>query len=111
MKIIFLSSPLTHKDPTIMKWRIKQVNRVAALLFMRGEIIFSPLSHSDPIQKYMTEDHIDWYEYDLEVMRRACNVVYVLMLDGWKESVGVKGEIEEAERLDLPVVYLDPNDF
>lgn len=43
-----------------------------------------------------------WYEATMELMRR-CDAVYVV--DGWHNSSGVKGEIDEAKRLEIPVYF------
>ena len=36
-----------------------------------------------------------------------CSGMYVLMFDGWKDSVGVTAEIEYAKELGIHVEYLD----
>ena len=35
-----------------------------------------------------------------------CHEVVVLMLDGWRESVGVQAEIAIARELEKPITYL-----
>lgn len=39
-----------------------------------------------------------------------CAGVWVLMLDGWRESGGVQAEIDIALRLKKPVMYLEANE-
>lgn len=72
-----------------------------------GHYVFSPIAHSHPLA--LCSDlptHWEyWREYD-EAMLGACNELWVLMLDGWKDSVGIQAEIAAAERLGLPVHYV-----
>ena len=46
--------------------------------------------------------HADWMGCDLEIVRR-CDAV--LVIEGWKNSEGARGEVDEAVRLGLPVLY------
>lgn len=39
---------------------------------------------------------------------RVCDQVWVLKYNGYKTSVGVKGEIELADMFDRTVLYMDP---
>ncbi len=39
----------------------------------------------------------------------VCDKVVVLMIDGWKESVGVQAEIAIARELGKPVSFLTPD--
>ena len=48
-----------------------------------------------------------WREYD-EAMLDCCEELHVLMLDGWRESVGVQAEIKLAELWGLKIVYVEP---
>ena len=48
-KIAYLATPYTDKDPLVKQERFQKVNKVAAKLIERGEIIFSPISHTHPI--------------------------------------------------------------
>jgi hypothetical protein len=50
-----------------------------------------------------------WREYDLWFIRQ-CDRLTVVMIDGWRESVGVTAEIAEAERLGIPVGYMEVRD-
>jgi len=43
-----------------------------------------------------------WYNATMELMRR-CDAVYVV--DGWHDSSGVKGEMDEAKRLEIPIYF------
>lgn len=49
-------------------------------------------------------DYEYWCELTLELMRR-CDVVYAMQ--GWEGSKGARGEIAEANKLGIPVIYHD----
>ena len=91
---IFLCSPYSHKDKYLVEHRVKQINQAAAKLMRDGHIVFSPISHSHYIA--MQEDlpkAFEWWVRQNHAFIEWCEAVYVLALDGWKESVGVKDEI------------------
>jgi hypothetical protein len=48
-----------------------------------------------------------WQHYDRALLAR-CDEVLVLMLPGWRESIGVREELRLARELGKPVRYLAP---
>lgn len=103
----YLASPYSHPDATIREARYLEAVRATALLMNAGEIIFSPIAHSHPIavNHSLPLDWQFWEAYDRAFIQH-CEGVIVLMLDGWRESKGVKAEIEIAKGLGWPVRYL-----
>ena len=108
--MIYLATPYTHRDRAVMLARFRAVNKAAAALMSQGLHIFSPISHSHPIAEAgalpTTWDF--WEKYDREILK-CCSQVIVLMLDGWKESKGVRAEIEIAESLGIGISYAEPD--
>ena len=111
-KIAYLAVPYSSDNWNIKEERFQKVNKVAANLINKGEIIFSPISHTHPIAKAgkLSGNWEYWVEFDRTYLE-CCYKLYVLMLDGWKESKGVKAEIEIAEELDLEIEYLNWEDY
>ncbi len=107
MKKIYLATPYSHKDPKIMQTRFELVNKVAGDLIRHGYIVFSPISHNHVIVKAgnLPTGWDFWLEYDKTFIEWA-DKVYVLMQDGWKDSVGVNTEIEIAKEFGKPIVYI-----
>lgn len=109
-KLIYLACPYTHKYDTVMQERFEKASKVAAILMERGNNVFSPLTHSDIVCRYMEEDlQTDfsfWLSRDLQIID-FCTHVYVLMLEGWDESKGVAVEIEYANQNGIPVKFLN----
>jgi hypothetical protein len=77
-----------------------------------GNIVFSPISHSHHIaaQNDLENGWDYWKKFD-ESFIEWCDVVVVVMLNGWKKSKGVNAEINIALKDCKPVEYLDPNKY
>ena len=107
--MIYLASPYTHPDPAVREQRFEAACRAAAALTRAGHIVFSPVAHSHPIAQYgLPTDWGYWERTDRAFLER-CDLLVVLMLDGWRESRGVAEEIGLAHGLGLPVRYLLPD--
>lgn len=110
--IFYLACPYSHDDPAVCERRFKAVNRVAAQLIKQGLFIYSPVSHGYILAKTgdLPTGWSFWESFD-RAMLSKCKCLLVLMLDGWKESVGVQAEIKIAGELELHIEYLDPTEF
>ena len=106
--MIYLASPYSHPDPNVREQRFEAVCRVASELLRAGQHVFSPIAHSHPIANYgLPTDWSFWESFCREQIMR-CDELVVLMLDGWKLSVGVRAEIQIAEELVKQIHYYDP---
>ncbi len=105
--MIYLASPYSHPEEAIRYGRFHRVCEVCAKLMDRGLHIYSPIAHTHPVAicGSLPTGFDYWREYDMWFISRV-EAVYVLMLDGWKESVGVTAEIAMARECDIPVKYL-----
>ena len=105
--LVYLAVPYTHKSRAVQEARFHAVNRAAAKLMLAGFHIFSPISHTHSIalDSKLPTGYEFWMEYDTAILS-MCGKLIVLMLDGWKVSVGVKDEIKQATKLGIPVEYL-----
>jgi nucleoside 2-deoxyribosyltransferase len=109
--MIYLASPYTHSDVHVREWRFREACRAAAALLRAGITVFSPIAHSHPIAAFGMPTSWDfWSQVDREYLSR-CDVLAVLTLPGWRESVGVQAEIGLAGQLGLPVVFVAPSDL
>ncbi len=107
-KLVYLAVPYTHKDPKIMEERFQIVNKIAGGLINKGEIVFSPISHCHPIALVcdLPKDWQYWNTFCRAYMSCCCEM-YVVMLDGWKESIGIQAEIKIAEEMGIEIKYLE----
>ena len=89
--------------------RYKAACKKAAELMDKGFIVFSPIAHSHSIEKEGMEGIRDgdfWLSQDLEIVRR-CDKVFVYKMEGWELSRGIAREIAFAEKLGIPIEYLE----
>jgi hypothetical protein len=107
-ELIYLASPYTHKDPSVVENRFKDVSKVAAKLMSDGFYIFSPISHTHPIAMAgsLPGDWQYWEGYDRTIIKN-CKCLLVLKMDGWDISKGVQSEIKIAKELGIPVEYME----
>jgi hypothetical protein len=105
-QIYYLASPYTHKDPSIKKKRAEDVTECAVELLKHNVFTFAPIAYNEPWEKYDLPGNWEFWEcFDKSFVERCDGGIIVLMLDGWKESIGVQAEIKYAESLNLPVFY------
>lgn len=105
--LVYLAAPYSHPDKAVVEARMEALCKTDAILMSRGIYTNSPLMkhyiihHSD-----LPGDWSYWQNY-AKTMLRHCSSMFVLTLDGWKESTGVQAEIELAKMFDIPVFYID----
>lgn len=111
MKLTYLASPYSHEDPCVREERFDAVCRAAGKMMAAGELVYSPIAHSHPVavRVKLPTDFAYWEAYCRETLGR-CDEVAVLMLDGWRESKGVRAEIRLAQQLGKPVRYVEAAD-
>jgi nucleoside 2-deoxyribosyltransferase len=107
--MIYLASPYSHPDRDERERRFTAACYATVLLIQAGHVVFSPIVHGHPLVRHgLPTDWPFWERIDRDHLER-CDEVVVLMLDGWKESIGVAAEIRIAEELGKPVRYLAPD--
>ena len=109
VRFTYLASPYTHDDADVRHERYVCACRAAAYLMARGEVIFSPIAHSHPIEQQggRMESGEFWRRQD-EPYLEFCSKLYVLLLAGWDRSAGVAHEIRRAIERGIPVEFIEP---
>ncbi len=107
--MIYLASNYSHDDPAIREARFVAVCQYAAKMMGDGLHVFSPIAMSHPIACHgeLPKDWAYWEASDRWFIER-CDAVWVLMLDGWADSVGIRAELKIAQELGKPVKYCTP---
>ena len=109
--MIYLASPYSSPDPAVREARFKAACQAAAGLLLYGKLVFSPIAHSHPLTAYgLGGGFEDWCTWNTWFISR-CEELWVLMLDGWKESTGVTAETAIARALGKPTYYVEPSDW
>lgn len=106
--LVFISSPFSHTDKAVEKYRTEEVNKFVAKLTSEGVHAFSPITYGTILLNYhdMPSDWKFWKDF-CEAFLIKCDEVRVLMLEGWDVSEGVQAEIDFAVKHGIPVSYID----
>lgn len=107
--MIYLASPYSHPDPLIVKTRFLLAEQATAILLQRKEWVYSPIVHCHELsQRYeLPGDFAYWQGYNIDMLRR-CDMLTVLTIPGWRESVGVTAELTVARTLNMPLTQVTP---
>ena len=102
--MIYLASPYSHPDPAVVQTRFRAAEVCTVSLMRQGVIVFSPIvnCHGIALKYGLPTDHEFWLRYDFGMLRLA-EAMFILMIDGWKESRGVKEEIGFARSAHIPI--------
>jgi len=105
----YLAVPYSDKDENVMQHRFNVVTKVAAELMKQGKEVFSPITHSHPIALHLDAgaavDWQAWEKFDTKMLK-CCDELYVLMLAGWRDSVGVEAEMQLAKDLGMKITFI-----
>ena len=106
--MIYLASPYSDPDPSIMEYRYKAALHATGRMMQSGLHVFSPIVHCHPIIKVfnLSGDWAYWGKYDTELLK-MCTELRVLKLPGWKKSKGVQAEIKIAKKLGLKISFIN----
>jgi len=106
---IFLASPYSDEQLSVRLRRFVEASRACAYLANTGLAVYSPIVHWHDIALIhrLPTDADFWMEQNRPFIEK-CDRMYVLELDGWRESVGVTLEIAAARALNKPVIQFPP---
>lgn len=98
----------SDKDKKIREERYLRVMEKTNELLKGGLCVFSPIVHCHPMSNIygLPKDFSFWEKLDKAYIN-ACDVVWVLMMKGWEDSVGITAEIEYAKSIGKTVIYID----
>lgn len=111
MTIAFVSSPYSHPDFLIRDARAEIVGDFCAWLWQEKiGVPFSPIAHWHHIcqRNNLPDDAASWERLNRAFVRQA-DILYVLCIPGWEQSVGVRMEIGWARQHGVTVCYATPS--
>lgn len=113
VELWYLASPYSgHPHGKEVAFRAAAAN--AGLLMAAGVGVFSPISHTHPVEKYSPQvrdkSHGFWMAVDRAIFDR-CDGVLVLTDPGWLSSRGVTMEVGWAKERGIPIVYMTPGEI
>ena len=107
-KLVYISCPFGHSNDYIVQNRVNISNSYYAHLLKNNINAISPLTVGNVLRTYIPEHQWDskfWMPIDLHLLEK-CDEMHVMCLAGWRNSKGVKEEIEFCERVGIPVKYI-----
>ena len=109
MKHIYIASPYSG-TPTEMNNRYFEILLITAQLMSLypEHNIYSPIVHSHPIAGIIGNqtDHEFWVSRCVETIRRM-DELWIVKMDGWDQSRGIRVEKTEARQLHKPLYFID----
>lgn len=107
---IYLASPYSHKDKKIVLDRFDKTEATVAFFFERGITIYSPIVHCHEIAtKFRLPTDAEFWQRHNHRMLGSSQQLWVLKLDGWEASLGVKDELTYAITHHKPVSWIEPD--
>lgn len=106
-KVIYIASPYTHDDKSVVEMNFKKVTAFAAALVRQGHVAISPITYGHTLVEYrkMPTDWKFWTNFCISLLAK-CDELWVLTIDGHDKSKGVAEEIEYARANDIKVFYI-----
>ena len=111
---MYLASPYSHPDPFMREMRYLWTMHEMTLMLQSGLAVYSPIVHCHELAKIadLPREAAFWMKYNF-TMLAAAEILGVLMLPGWKESVGVTAEISKARDnlaggSAIEIMYIEP---
>ena len=110
--MIYIASPYSHMKQEVMDKRHDAVRSYTAFLLRAGVIAYSPIVHCHDLAKHeqlpTTWEFWQWYNIG---MLRFAQGLYVLCIDGWRESRGVEFELFVANQLNITIKMIKDDEW
>jgi|ERR1700676_2436738 len=107
---IYLASPYSHIDASVRALRFLEAERASHYFLLRKNWNYSPIVYCHLMaQKFgLPTDFAYWQELN-KAMLVYSRALYILTLDGWKQSVGVRYEWDFAQHEGILVRFVAKN--
>jgi hypothetical protein len=106
---VYLASPYSHHDAAVRALRFLEAERCSHWLLLRRNWNYSPIVYCHLMaQKFgLPTDFAYWQDLN-RAMLVYSRAMYILTIDGWRNSTGIAGEREFAEGEGILVRYIEP---
>lgn len=106
MTLIYLASPYSHDNPQMRSHRAGVASQCAADLMDNQTIVYCPVAHGHCISSFSplaaSFGHDFWMRH-CRAMLWNCDQLFILPLEGWRQSKGMQEEIELAKSNKMPI--------
>ena len=106
--LIYLASPYTDQNPEMRQARNEVAISVTRDLILAGYMVISPIVASHPLAVggALPGEFDFWRNWNMTILER-CDLLWILPLEGWTRSAGIKEEVAQARQLGLTIQILD----
>lgn len=106
--MVYLATPYTRYPGGPKQAFLLACRATAALMRYGVSDVYSPIAHSHPIATYGELDPLDWniWKPSNDSMMERAGALVVVKMNGWRESIGVKHEIETFKQYEKPIFYV-----
>lgn len=106
---IYIASPYSINANAQLRQERYEYSLMKSIEFtLKGLPVFSPIVHSHPMSLAANMPCTFDFWKDLDCLYiDSCDQMYVLMMEGWKESIGVQFEIQYAKSKGIPITYVE----
>jgi hypothetical protein len=112
MKFSYMASPYTSPAGEVRMQRRELADVFAARLAYLYAV-FSPITHGTRLEPHLpmskVKSHRFWMDQCIPVLRKA-DILHVLPIDGWRQSEGVRIEVDLAVQLRMPIRIMQAHD-
>ena len=107
-KLIYLASPYSHHSKIQRDINYLQVLKVCHIFNEMGIPIYSPIvyGHQFAVNCGAPMNYSYWDKLD-KVMMDKCTELWVLQIDGWKESTGIGHEVAEFDSKEKKIGFIN----
>ncbi len=108
-QLIYLASPYSHECDPVRELRFRQICEYAGYFMSMGYDIYSPIAHSHSIAVH-SQLPTDWqfWRNTCTKMISKCDEFWVLTMDGWATSIGVREETKIAKQMGKNIKHVSP---
>lgn len=110
MSYIYLAAPYTSPDNNVMEYRYDEIISITGQIARYAVPVYSPIAHWHVVAgfKNLPKDAAFWARQNESLMVHA-EECWILTIEGWEASLGVRAEVAFFEERARPVRYLTPS--
>lgn len=107
---VYIASPYSHENAHVRVTRYQEAVRFLRWCLKRQDWAYSPIvqTHDAALGGNLPYEFEFWQAYD-RTMIRAASGVYVLCIDGWRESRGIADEMAFCSEIGKSVHFFTKN--
>lgn len=112
MTFLYLGSPYSHLEPSVMQERHDKACKVMVDLTQLGHTVYSPIVHFHyaAVRYTLPTDATFWEKHNFNMLSQA-KALLILQIPGWRESKGLEAERTFCRRNHIQVRHIAPGQY